>query len=49
MIEAAFLLGLIIGLLLGLWIAGRRLLSRMHNDDVETAHANYRKRKEKYL
>jgi hypothetical protein len=48
MIEV-FLLGFIIGLLLGLWIAGRILLSRLHNDDVEKAHAEYKKRKEKYL
>lgn len=48
MIEV-FLIGFIIGLLFGLWIARRMLLSRMHHDDVEKAHADYSKRKEKYL
>lgn len=48
-IEVAFLFGLVIGLLIGLWIAGRIILARLHHDDVENAHANYRKRKEKYL
>jgi hypothetical protein len=48
-LEVAFIFGLVIGLLLGLWIGGRILLSRLHHDDVENAHVNYRKRKEKYL
>ena len=47
--EAAFIFGLILGLFLGLWLGGRFLLLRMHHDDVESAHANYRKRKGRYL
>jgi hypothetical protein len=48
-IEAAFIFGLILGCLLGLWIGGRMLLSRMHRDDVQDAHNRYKGRKEKYL
>lgn len=48
-IEAAFLFGLILGLIFGLWLGGRMLLSRMHHDDVEGAHTTYKRRKEKYL
>jgi hypothetical protein len=49
MLETVFFFGLILGLLLGLWIGGRLILSRLHHDDVEEAHTKYRKRKEKYL
>lgn len=48
-IEVAFIFGIVIGLFLGLWIGGRLLLSKMHHDDVESAHSNYERRKEKYL
>jgi hypothetical protein len=48
-IEAAFIFGLVLGSIFGLWLGGRFLLSRMHRDDVESAHANYRKRKGRYL
>lgn len=48
-IEASFIAGLIVGFLFGIWLGGRYLLSRMHHDDVQSAHANYKKRKEKYL
>jgi hypothetical protein len=48
-IEAAFIFGLFLGVLFGLWLGGRRVLSHMHHDDVESAHANYKKRKDKYL
>lgn len=48
-IETAFIFGLFLGFLFGLWLGGRSVLYRMHRDDVEGAHANYKKRKEKYL
>jgi hypothetical protein len=48
-IEAAFIFGGIFGFIFGLWLGGRMLLSRMHHDDVEGAHATYKKRKGKYL
>ena len=47
--EFVFIVGLLIGFFIGLWLGGRFVLSRMHKDDVESAHANYRKRKDKYL
>lgn len=47
--EAAFIFGAILGFISGLWLGGRSVLYRMHRDDVEGAHANYKKRKEKYL
>ncbi len=48
-LETAFIFGALIGFLTGLWLGGRSVLWRMHRDDVEGAHANYKKRKEKYL
>lgn len=48
-IEVAFALGLVIGTLFGLWIAGGRLLRKMHKDDVQSAHDKYARNKERYL
>lgn len=48
-IELAFFFGLVIGLLIGLWLGGRAVLSKLHRDDVEKAHGTYKDRKEKYL
>jgi hypothetical protein len=47
--EFIFLFGLFMGFLIGSWIGGRIVLYRMHHDDVESAHANYQKRKDKYI
>lgn len=44
-----FLFGYILGIISALWLGGRLLLYRMHHDDIENAHKNYRNRKEKYL
>jgi hypothetical protein len=49
MIETVFILGLVLGFLFSLKLASWWVLSRLHRDDVEEAHAKYRKRKEKYL
>lgn len=48
-IETAFIFGIVLGLVVGWWLGGRLLLLRMHHDDIENAHATYKKRKEKYL
>ena len=47
--EFVFIVGLLIGFFIGLWLGGRFVLSRMHKDDVTDAHKRYKGRKEKYL
>jgi membrane protein YqaA with SNARE-associated domain len=47
--EFVFIFGSVIGALVGWWFGRISLLGRMHKEDVENAHANYKKRKDKYL
>lgn len=48
-LEIAFIFGIVLGGVCGLWVGGRSVLWRMHRDDVEKAHGAYKDRKEKYL
>ena len=48
-LGVAFVLGLIIGVLFGLWLGGGRVLRKMHNDDVQSARARYDRNKDNYL
>jgi hypothetical protein len=48
-LETAFIFGGFVGFFFGLWFGGRSVLYRMHRDDIQGAHDNYKKRKDKYL
>jgi hypothetical protein len=48
-LEVVFVLGLIIGVLLGLWLGGGRILRKMRNDDIQSARARYDRNKANYL
>jgi ABC-type nitrate/sulfonate/bicarbonate transport system permease component len=48
-LEVAFVLGLIIGVLFGLWLGGGRILRKIREDDIQNARARYDRNKANYL